>query len=72
MSSLSPCSTDSISISSCLLSRYVLIITIFGVFYLLVVPIVSIWFTGRDLFSVGEVLTSLVWGEEYYFQILPH
>ena len=46
------------------MSRYVLIITIFGVFYLLVVPIVSIWFTGRDLFSVGEVLTSLVWGGE--------
>ena len=44
------------------MSRYVLIITIFGVFYLLVVPIVSIWFTGRDLFSVGEVRRSLVWG----------
>ena len=49
------------TVYSCV-SRYVLIITIFGVFYLLVVPIVSIWFTGRDLFSVGEVRRSLVWG----------
>ena len=49
------------------MSRYVLIITIFGVFYLLVVPIVSIWFTGRDLFSVGEVMTSFVWGGEVLF-----
>ena len=30
--------------------EYVLIILIFGVFYLLVVPVVSIWFTGRALF----------------------
>ena len=34
--------------------EYVLIILIFGVFYLFVVPVVSIWFTGRDLFSVGD------------------
>ena len=34
--------------------EYVLIILIFGVFYLFVVPMVSIWFTGRDLFSVGD------------------
>ena len=37
--------------------EYVLIILIFGVFYLLVVPVVSIWFTGRALFlrnAVGD------------------
>ena len=34
--------------------EYFLIIIIFGVFYLLVVPIVSIWFTARDLFSLGD------------------
>lgn len=34
--------------------EYVLIMLIFGVFYLLVVPIVSLWFTGKDLFSVGN------------------
>ena len=34
--------------------EYLLIMLVFGVFYLFVVPIVSIWFTGRDLFGVGE------------------
>ena len=34
--------------------EYLLIMLVFGVFYLLVVPIVSIWFTGRDLLGVGE------------------
>ena len=34
--------------------EYFLIIVIFGVFYLLVVPIVSILFTARDLFSLGD------------------
>ena len=34
--------------------EYILIMLIFGVFYLLVVPIVSLWFTGKDLFSVGD------------------
>lgn len=35
--------------------EYFLIIIIFGVFYLLVVPIVSIWFTARDLFGLGDI-----------------
>ena len=34
--------------------EYILIILIFGLLYLLVVPIVSIWFTARDLFSFGD------------------
>ena len=34
--------------------EYFLIIIIFGVFYLLVVPLVSIWFTAKDLFSLGD------------------
>ena len=34
--------------------EYVIIILIFGVFYLLVVPIVSIWFTGRALIKNTE------------------
>lgn len=33
--------------------EYLLIMMVFGVFYLVVVPIVSIWFTAKDLFSVG-------------------
>ena len=36
------------------LLEYFLIIIIFGVFYLLVVPLVSIWFTAKDLFSLGD------------------
>ena len=32
--------------------EYLLIMLVFGVFYLVVVPIVSIWFTAKDLFSV--------------------
>ena len=34
--------------------EYAVIIIIFGVFYLVVVPIVSIWFTGKDLFTPGD------------------
>ena len=34
--------------------EYFLIIVIFGVFYLFVVPLVSIWFTAKDLFSLGD------------------
>ena len=34
--------------------EYAVIIIIFGVFYLVVVPIVSIWFTGKDLFTAGD------------------
>ena len=34
--------------------EYFLIIIIFGVFYLVVVPIVSIWFTAKHLFKLGE------------------
>ena len=35
--------------------EYLLIMMVFGVFYLVVVPIVSIWFTAKDLFSVGDM-----------------
>ena len=35
--------------------EYLLIMLVFGVFYLVVVPIVSIWFTAKDLFGVGEM-----------------
>ena len=36
------------------LFEYFLVIIIFGVFYLLVVPLVSIWFTAKDLFGLGD------------------